>query len=30
MQTTYAAAHERAIQLGWFNTGPEEPGTTDA
>ena len=30
MQTTYAAAHDRAGQLGWFDTGTGEPGATEA
>jgi ribonuclease T len=30
MQTTYAAAHDRAGQLGWFDTGAGEPGATEA
>jgi ribonuclease T len=29
MQTTYAAAHDRAGQLGWFDTGAGEPGATE-
>jgi ribonuclease T len=30
MQPTYAAAHERAIQLGWFETGTDDPAAPDA
>jgi ribonuclease T len=30
MQTTYAAAHDRAGQLGWFDTAPGEPGAPEA
>jgi ribonuclease T len=30
MQATYAAALDRAGQLGWFDTGAGEPGATEA
>jgi ribonuclease T len=26
MQTTYAAAQDRAVQLGWFDNGASDPG----
>jgi hypothetical protein len=29
MQTTYAAAQDRAGQLGWFDTTSGEPAATD-
>ncbi len=30
MQTTYAAAQERAAQLGWFDNGTVEPSVGEA